>query len=383
MTLLGLWVAFFGHALFFAPREDGSGLGGSVYWVVEVTEKVAFMGGIVTCMLIWATGQWERGIRWPRRWVGHSNRGLRGFNCKLVVIKRPWWQESLSTIKFIFSTELFSPAGSSTYRFVNNAALAISEKTAKGLPNLPNIREEDARTGREEDLAPGGDYVKLLLLPKPFSPTFRENWDMYRTEYWERENERRAALRAKVNVHDRQIAKQQGGWLWWTGWRGWQRNKGHSGRGGDVEKTHLHHRLSQQDLRRHRSGSIRTGSHSRTSSRGSTPGAEIEDQPVPGRRGSTASVASERRKKKVSSSSSSSPRTKLSPAGSRSGTPTVPEAHSPLVRNNSHTSISSLDSDRPVTPLLGEKDSMRSLRASAKPGGSNARKPLASNTFDP
>jgi hypothetical protein len=69
LTLLGLWNLYFGYALFLAPREDGSGVGGSVYWVVEVTEKVCFMGGIVTGILIWGTGQWERGIRWPRRWV--------------------------------------------------------------------------------------------------------------------------------------------------------------------------------------------------------------------------------------------------------------------------------------------------------------------------
>jgi len=54
---------------------------------------------------------------------------------------------------------------------------------------LPNIHEDGETAGYEEDLAPGGDYVKLLLLPKPFSPNFRENWDIYRTEYWEKENE--------------------------------------------------------------------------------------------------------------------------------------------------------------------------------------------------
>lgn len=380
LALLALWILFFGHALFFAPREDGSGVGGSVYWVVEVTEKLAFMGGIVTGMLIWGTGQWERGIRWPRRWVGHSNRGLRGFNCKLVVIKRPWWREVLSTVRFILSTELFSPAGSSTYRFVNNTTLATSEKTAKGSHTLPNIHE-DGKLGHEEDLAPGGDYVKLLLLPKPFSPAFRENWDVYRTEYWEKENERRAALSAKLKIHDKQLAKQRGGWLWWSGWRGWRRNKGHGDRGGDVEKTHLHHRISEKDLRRQRSGSLlRSGSHSRNSSRSSTPAGDLEDQAAsaPGRRGSNTSIVSERRKKK----GSSSPRTKVSPAVSRSSTPTVPEVHSPLVRNNSHTSISSLESERPITPALNDGDSIRSMRIGARPGG-NARKPLTSKTFEP
>jgi len=66
--------------------------------------------------------------------------------------------------------------------------------------------------------------VRLLLLPKAFSPGFRENWDLYRHEYWEHENERRAALRAALRASDRekrQRARRSGsgrGWLWWTGW---------------------------------------------------------------------------------------------------------------------------------------------------------------------
>jgi hypothetical protein len=35
LGVLGLWILYFGYALFLAPREDGSGVGGSVYWVVS------------------------------------------------------------------------------------------------------------------------------------------------------------------------------------------------------------------------------------------------------------------------------------------------------------------------------------------------------------
>src|SRR5262249_49473136 len=156
----------------FAPREDGSGVGGSVYWVVEVTEKVCLMGGIVTGMLVWGTGQWERGIRWPRRWVGTTNRGLRGFNCKLGVIKGGRWRDLLSTLSFLFSYGLFSSNSGSSYRYVGHALLWESEKAVRATGNqaLPNIHEDDIPEGYEEDLSPGGDYIKLLLLPKPFSP---------------------------------------------------------------------------------------------------------------------------------------------------------------------------------------------------------------------
>jgi hypothetical protein len=356
--------------LFLAPREDGSGVGGSVYWVVEVTEKVCFMGGIVTGILVWGTGQWERGIRWPRRWVGTTNRGLRGFNCKLVVIKQSWWREFLSMLSFLFSYGLFYNTSGDSYRYVDQSLLVETEKGHRngGHHALPNIHEDDETAGYEEDLAPGGDYIKLLLLPKPFSPSFRENWDIYRTEYWEKENERRAILRKKLKDRERKIAKQQGGWLWWTGYRGWKR-----GKTPDIEKTHHHahrHGSVEKDPRRLRSGSVRSGSHSRNSSRSSTPNADIEEGPTHGhvRRGSNASTASERRRKKTSTG----PRVqKLTPAGSRSATP---EIHSPLVRENSFTSVSSLDSEQAGTPGA-DSDSVKSLKASAKPGGSPARKP--------
>lgn len=372
MGLLGLWILYFGYALFLAPREDGSGVGGSVYWVVEVTEKVCFMGGIVTGILIWGTGQWERGIRWPRRWVYTTNRGLRGFNCKLVVIKKSWWRETLSMLSFFFSYGLFSSSTGSSYRYVDHSLLVESEKAQQrngGHHALPNIHESDETAGYEEDLAPGGDYVKLLLLPKPFSPNFRENWDIYRTEYWEKENERRTILRKKLKERDRKLAKQQGGWLWWTGYRGWKRGKTQ-----DLEKTHygVHkHGTHEKDQKRTRSGSVRSGSHSRNSSRSTTPTLELEDGPVGGhvRRGSTASNASERRRKKPAPGSRVQ---KLTPAGSRSATPEVP---SPLVRENSFASVSSQESERPATPVTGDAESAKSLRASAKPGGSPARKP--------
>ncbi|TVY81736.1 Sporulation-specific protein spo7 [Lachnellula suecica] len=354
LMLLGLWNLYFGYALFLKPREDGSGVGGSVYWVVEVVEKVCLMGGIFTGILIWVTGQWERGVRYPRRWVYTTNRGLRGFNCKLVVIKQHWWRDILSTLGFLFSYGLFSGNSGTSYRFVDHILLKESEKGQRnggGHHALPNINEND-ETGHEEDLADGGDYVQLLLLPKPFSPAFRENWDTYRSEYWEKENERRAILRKKIKEQDRKAAKEQGGWFWWTGYRGWNR-----GKTPDVEKIHhAVHRHGGVD-KRPRSGSVRSGSHSRTSSRSTTPTAEKED-PTSGRVRRDSNASDRRRKKPTGSRVQ-----KLTPAGSRTATP---EVHSPLARENSVTSVSSVDSERSGAPA-GDGDSIRSLKPKPSP----------------
>ena len=255
ILLLSIWVCGFTYLLFFRLREDGSGVGGSVYWVVEMAEKVALMVGIVTAILIWGTGQWERGVRWPRRWLGVANRGLRGINAKIVVIKRAWWKELLGHLIFLFPYSALFPSS--------------WPLPTDGQAHSPQMgAEADLGVSREEDLSPGGDYVKLLLLPKPFSPDFRQNWEAYRFEYWEKENERRAELRKTLQEREIALAKAQNGRLWWI-WRGGNRRKPSPGERHDVGK-HYHRQNLEKDRPR-RPSVIRAGSHSRTISRSTTP----------------------------------------------------------------------------------------------------------------
>ncbi|KAG5981674.1 hypothetical protein E4U55_002683 [Claviceps digitariae] len=356
LTLLTLWVAFFGYKLYFAPREDGRGVGGSIYWALEGAQKVCFMGGIITAILIWGTGIWERGIRWPRRWFAISNRGLRGFNCKLVIIRQPWWAELLSTIGFFLTYGLLSHTASSSYRHVEPSLLRETEKELQlhhGDGRLPTLvlppDDEEKGGGHEDDLAPGGDYVKLLLLPKPFSPTFRENWELYRTEYWERENERRALLRQKVKEHDRRLAKQAYGWFWWLPWRQTPRRKSQAQGHSNAHKT-LHHRhTGSEKSKRHRSGSVRRLSMS--SSRSQTPVLDVVDDGPSNRRSSTA--APDKRRRKAPSMSTAKPR--------RSGTESrsvTPESPSPLTKEATiKTDDHSLSS---VSPAEGSGRVLRS-----------------------
>ena len=258
-------------------------------------EKVALMGGVVTGVLIWGTGQWDRGVRWPRRWLGITNRGLRSINAKIVVIKGPWWKEMLGHLSFLFPYSSFFPAQGSSYHYTDHAI----EK--HGFGGIRPAFEEEEGMPQEEDLSPGGDYIKLLLLPKPFSPDFRENWELYRLEYWEKENERRAHLRQLVQKGERELARRHGGWVWWSGRRGRKRAQNVSGKG-DVEKSHHRHQLEKEGKRH---SSRRSDSHSRNTSRSSTPSnIEGEERSTRTRRGSTTASPSERRRKANRSSAS-------------------------------------------------------------------------------
>lgn len=284
VLLLTIWVAWFTYLLFLRPREDGSGVGGSVYWVVEMGEKVALMGGIVTGMLVWGTGQWDRGVRWPRRWVGVANRGLRSINAKLVVIKGPWWKEMLEHLAFLFPYSSFFPSNGPSYHYVNPS----DKRSQEDLENPPN----------EEDLSPGGNYIKLLLLPKPFSPDFRENWELYRLEYWEKENERRARLHQMLRLRDRELAQRESPWFWWMSMRR-KDSRPSVGSGVDVEKSHHKHH-SDKDVKRQ--STLRSESHSRNASRSSTPSTlEPDDRPssTRSRRGSATTASANERRRKV------------------------------------------------------------------------------------
>ena len=295
LLLLCLWITGFFYALFLRPREDGSGVGGSVYWVLEVAYKVALMGGIVTGLLVWGTGQWERGVRWPRRWIGVTNRGLRTINVKVVVLKGPWWKEMLEHFAFLFPYSSFFPPQGSNYHYFDHIPEKHGPRSAVG---------NDIEAGVEEDLSPGGDYIKLLMLPKPFSPDFRENWELYRTEYWEKENERRASLRQLLQKREKQLAREEGGWFWWLGWRHRDGAQILSGNYGTVEKLSHTYLLAKNSKRR--PSFARTSSHSRTASRSSTPSTidtEERHSSHRARRGSSTASTSERRKKAKSSGS--------------------------------------------------------------------------------
>ena len=290
LLLLSIWIICFSYALFLRPREDGSGVGGSVYWVVEMAEKVALMGGIVTAILVWGTGQWDRGIRWPRRWVGVANRGLRNINAKVVIIKGPWWRETFGHLSLLFPYSSFFPSQGSSYYYTDH----LMERPAG---TLNRAESEEFEMLNQEDLSPGGDHIKLLLLPKPFSPEFRENWELYRLEYWEKENEGRTQLLQRFQRRQRHLAKEQGGWCWWIGWRGWRKPHDIGARRGDIEKIH-YRRHSERDIKT-RHSVPRSDSQSRTTSRSSTPtNLEGEERPLATRvRRGSGNSTSERRKK--------------------------------------------------------------------------------------
>ena len=347
LLVLGLTVIATTHFLFFRPREDGRGSGGSPYWVIDTSIKLLWLGSVLTALLTWATGLWERGMRWPKRWVGVTNRGLRGMNMKVVVLKGPWWKTSMQQGAWLLAIwYLLKPgsAGVGMYRWMSgperaskiDGKFAYREGSVKG-SNMGYSAVAANGQGisgvlKEEDVAPGGDILRLMLLPKMFSAEFREGWEKYRDDYWTRENERRADLRRVVQQKERETARAQGGLFWWTGWRGWKappsplppvpsspmrdRHATGSTRRSSITRGSSTREGSTGGMRKSRTTSIiqeeTTGRSSRSSSRSSTATPDLDDSrsqnrvqrsSVPATRTSTTSSRPDPQSGRTSSSS--------------------------------------------------------------------------------
>lgn len=356
LTILALWIGYFFYCQFLRPREDGTGVGGSVYWLLDMFEKVALISGLVMSILFRLTGQWERGVRWPSRWLRTTNRGLRGMNCKVVVLKGPWWKEFISSFGFLLPISYFVETPGSNYQFIEYPAheRRMSQPVPKKLTG-----EKGKSEVAEEDIATGGDYVKILLLPKHFTPEFRENWEVYRAEYWDLENQRRADIRIKVRAKLKALARQRSPWFWWL-----------PGRPATLSRSASHQKhdsmhnstVARTPSTRHkRATSIikerEPKSHSRSSSRSSAV-AEPDERERRWSTSTTSSIGGERRRRKIGSVSGEtdsrrtsmigpSGRVKLSPSsgGSRPTTPTSSDAS--RMRVSAMTAVNSNEGDSP------------------------------------
>jgi len=193
LIVLFLWTAFFCYR--FAV------LGGSPYYYVSHLEKLGLGGGAVTGVLYYATGLYHTTIVEPRRFVAIANRGLRGFNVKLVKVPltyRQWicwwwgWYTSKIPSQHAASSARHRPSSNSRRPTPpipsHTPTPSLSSIAVQGLPDL---HEENNNEDEVEEYLSGGLHLKLVILPKGFSPDFREGWELYRTEYWEKENEAR------------------------------------------------------------------------------------------------------------------------------------------------------------------------------------------------
>ncbi|KAK6336712.1 hypothetical protein TWF718_009503 [Orbilia javanica] len=231
LFLLCIWIGYFFNAVYI--------VGPSPYSIISTFQNLCLLGGIVTGLLFWMSGLYAKTMIWPRRLVGNVNKGLRMFNVKLVVVNRSFsqrmrdWLEIVAKrhpLGWIYSVGLkrvppprmvhvrsrghsnaMRPGAAAAAGSIGGVAGLRAGFSLPGTPGTPpprsaadvalaqralgNTRQQQPVTADgfdPEDYLESGMNVKLVILAKHFSADFREGWEIYRSEYWEKENERRA-----------------------------------------------------------------------------------------------------------------------------------------------------------------------------------------------
>ncbi len=125
---------------------------GNDYFFPPFLLKLILSMCLVSLILFYISGEYNRTITYPRKFILSTNKGLRQFNLKLIRIHS-----------------------------------SLSENFEELLLRI---------TRKEKDLRPGGKDVKLVLHSRCFGMEVREAWEVYRQEYWEKENEYRRKKRS-------------------------------------------------------------------------------------------------------------------------------------------------------------------------------------------
>lgn len=318
-SILLAWTGYFFHRCFLAAPTP--------YTTVSTLEWLAFTVGAVTIGLFYLTGLYARALVWPRKFVGNTNKGIRQFNIKLVAVRVGWWDkmryfwyELCPPEKYVkevprvrrrragsfiggpgrkgsVSGGLSGSVGKELsprrhHTRITSVAGSVISSSEDDRPHYGSHSAQEPLVVESEDLVPSGSHVKIVVLAKGFSAEFREGWEVYRDEYWEKENEFRARLRKELRAR---------GWWWKRWWEG--RKKKDEGSAGSAGGSGTPVRRSRRMSTAGGAGSVKRRSLLRPDDAGSrTPTPEPEKGGEKMRR-----ERSGKGKRRVSGSAGSSP----------------------------------------------------------------------------
>ncbi|KAK9485234.1 Sporulation/nuclear morphology [Lipomyces starkeyi] len=207
--LLVLWTVYFYYGVF---------IWYSVYAYVHLFHKLCLMIGVVTLSLFYLSGLYSKTMVYPRKFLSNTNKGLRQFNLKLVSTHSSTSQALLGAttraLKIAFYRIWYRPQPPPPSHHTDSTSSMTHSAQAHHSQQASHRRRSSSNSSSHKPTLPskasaarlpyyhyyyyhhkplGGDVVKLVMLPKAFSAEFREGWEVYRQEYWEKENEKRAA----------------------------------------------------------------------------------------------------------------------------------------------------------------------------------------------
>lgn len=146
----------------------------------RVCLQLILLALIVTLMLYHLSGEYQKTIVLPRKFLSSTNKGLRQLNIRLVKIVTPW-------------TDTFTDLIREILLYIVVATTELFHKIQPGSIRNKNSRIEVFLITCQSQCQPriGVTDVKLVLNARMFNTDIREGWELYRSEFWVNEGVRR------------------------------------------------------------------------------------------------------------------------------------------------------------------------------------------------
>lgn len=147
---------------------------------LRVILQFTLLALLVTLMLYHLSGEYQKTIVLPRKFLSSTNKGLRQLNVRLVKIKTSLTDSTVDLIREfgLFLTTMCLKSMHTVYpSSVQNPSSKLEVWFVSGqLQCQPRFGLTD---------------VKLMLMPRSFNTDIREGWELYRNEFWVNEGMRR------------------------------------------------------------------------------------------------------------------------------------------------------------------------------------------------
>lgn len=170
LSCLCLLIAAISHLLYFSLFAGPS----------RVVLQLILLALCVSLLLYHLSGEYQKTIVLPRKFLSSTNKGLRQLNVRLVKIKSTFADSTADLIR-VFGL------------FFLTMALKLLHTAYPGAIQNPNSKLEVWLVSGQLQCQPrfGLNDVKLVLMPRSFSTDIREGWELYRNEFWINEGVRR------------------------------------------------------------------------------------------------------------------------------------------------------------------------------------------------
>ncbi|KAG7195132.1 uncharacterized protein KQ657_003653 [Scheffersomyces spartinae] len=175
LAILCCLITSISHVLYFNQSEATT-----IKGPFRVILQLILLALLVTIMLYHLSGEYQKTIVLPRKFLSSSNKGLRQLNVRLVKIKTPWSDQFVDILREMGL-------------FISTMCLKSVHKVYPLKRNNPNSKLEVFLVSCLLKCQPrlGITDVKLVLNARVFKTHVREGWDLYRNEFWIQEGVRR------------------------------------------------------------------------------------------------------------------------------------------------------------------------------------------------